>query len=51
MKKLLAMLLVITLMTTAAVCAFAEFEPNGNIEWYITSSPGGGSDIYTRKIN
>ena len=50
MKKLLAMLLVITLMTTAAVCALADFEPSGNIEWYITSSPGGGSDIYTRKI-
>lgn len=50
MKKILAMLLVITLMTTAAVCAFADFAPNGNIEWYITSSPGGGSDIYTRKI-
>ncbi len=35
------------LLTTPAL---ADFEPSGNIEWYITSSPGGGSDIYTRKI-
>jgi len=35
------------LLTTPAL---ADFTPSGNIEWYITSSPGGGSDIYTRKI-
>lgn len=56
MKKsltlILAMIVVISLMVSTAVFATAEssFEPSGNIEWYITSSPGGGSDIYTRKI-
>ena len=27
-----------------------SWTPTANVEWYITSSPGGGSDIYTRKI-
>ena len=26
------------------------FEPKKNVEWVVTSSPGGGSDIYTRVI-
>ena len=56
MKKsitlILALIVVISLLVSTAVFASAEssFEPSGNIEWYITSSPGGGSDIYTRKI-
>ena len=56
MKKsitlVLALIVVISLLASTAVFAYAEssFEPSGNIEWYITSSPGGGSDIYTRKI-
>ena len=56
MKKsitlVLALIVVISLLVSTAVFASAEssFEPSGNIEWYITSSPGGGSDIYTRKI-
>ena len=56
MKKsitlVLALIVVISLLASTAVFASAEssFEPSGNIEWYITSSPGGGSDIYTRKI-
>lgn len=28
----------------------AGWEPTGNITWYVTSGPGGGSDIFTRKI-
>ena len=27
------------------------FEPKDNINWIVTSSPGGGSDIYTRMIS
>jgi len=56
MKKsitlILALMVVISLLASTAIFASAEssFEPSGNIEWYITSSPGGGSDIYTRKI-
>lgn len=30
--------------------AATGWEPTGNITWYVTSSPGGGSDIFTRKI-
>ena len=55
MKKLitliLALMLVLGMLSSVAAFASAEgFTPSGNIEWYITSSPGGGSDIYTRKI-
>lgn len=55
MKKLitliLALMLVLGMLSSVVAFASAEgFEPSGNIEWYITSSPGGGSDIYTRKI-
>ena len=49
--------LIITSMFLAAGMLFAvgasadeAWEPSANVEWYITSSPGGGSDIYTRKI-
>ena len=55
MKKLitliLALMLVLGMLSSVVAFASAEgFTPSGNIEWYITSSPGGGSDIYTRKI-
>ena len=55
MKKLITLILALILVlgTLSSVAAFATaegFTPSGNIEWYITSSPGGGSDIYTRKI-
>ena len=30
--------------------AAAPFVPKNTINWMCTSSPGGGSDIYTRKI-
>ena len=38
------------LMSGSALADEASWEPSANVEWYITSSPGGGSDIYTRKI-
>lgn len=28
-----------------------NYEPKDNIDWIVTSSPGGGSDIYTRMIS
>lgn len=31
--------------------ASAAFAPSKPIDWMVTSSPGGGSDIYTRKIS
>lgn len=35
---------------TGGDAAASGWAPSANVEWYITSSPGGGSDIYTRKI-
>ena len=35
---------------SAAPAEAGSWSPSANVEWYITSSPGGGSDIYTRKI-
>ncbi|MDT4763000.1 tripartite tricarboxylate transporter substrate-binding protein [Sphaerochaeta sp. PS] len=34
----------------AEVAGPASFVPTKNIEWYVTSSPGGGSDIFTRNL-
>ena len=34
----------------AAETSAAAFAPSKDIEWVVTSSPGGGSDIYTRVI-
>jgi putative tricarboxylic transport membrane protein len=58
MKKL--SLIVTILLLFFAIPAFAagtsessgsaEFVPSRNIEWYCTSSPGGGSDIFTRNL-
>lgn len=45
---LIASLLAIAV--AAPVFAQATFTPSQNIEWIVTSSPGGGSDIYTRVI-
>lgn len=36
--------------TPASQPAPAGWEPGKNIEWVVTSSPGGGSDIFTRMI-
>lgn len=57
MKKVF--LLAIVLFVAAIVPVFAQgeaetgsegFVPSKDIEWFVTSSPGGGSDIYTRMI-
>jgi len=34
----------------ATASASEAFVPSRNIEWYVTSSPGGGSDIFTRTL-
>lgn len=49
MKKFLAVLAALALVVSLVPAALA-WEPSANVEWFITSSPGGGSDIYTRKI-
>lgn len=59
MKKHVLIALVVLLITLAAPL-FAQgaaevsatgFVPSKEIEWIVTSSPGGGSDIFTRKIS
>jgi len=54
--------LVLALVLLASVSVFANgtaeaaggaeksFVPTRNVDWYVTSSPGGGSDIFTRTI-
>ena len=57
MRKI-ALVLTMALLVSVAVFAGAQaeaqagkaFTPSKNIEWYVTSSPGGGSDIFTRTI-
>lgn len=58
MKKILAVLLS-TVMTAGLLAGCGNdsggsssgaFKPSKNIDWIVTSSPGGGSDIYTRMI-
>ena len=34
----------------AATSVSEAFVPSRNVEWYVTSSPGGGSDIFTRTL-
>jgi len=59
MKKSV-LLLTIVLLIASSVILFAQggaeagsqgFVPSKDIEWFVTSSPGGGSDIYTRSIS
>ena len=61
MKKLMAMTLALVMALSLAACGSKEeapaeggeaaaFVPEKNISWICTSSPGGGSDIFTRKI-
>jgi len=47
-----ALLLVVPAFAAAQseVAASGTFVPSKNIEWYVTSSPGGGSDIFTRTL-
>ncbi|MDY0290058.1 MAG: tripartite tricarboxylate transporter substrate binding protein [Sphaerochaeta sp.] len=57
MKKI-AIVLAFALLLAAPVFAAAQsevagsvgFVPSKNIDWYVTSSPGGGSDIFTRTL-
>lgn len=55
MKRKIALLLAVVLSITALVgCGGGKggaYEPASNIDWIVTSSPGGGSDIYTRMIS
>jgi putative tricarboxylic transport membrane protein len=48
----LALLLAVPVFAAAQseVAASAGFVPSRNIDWYVTSSPGGGSDIFTRNL-
>lgn len=58
MKKLLLAVLIASAMISPVFAngekettqAGGPFVPQQNIEWYCTSSPGGGSDIFTRTI-
>ena len=51
MTLIVSLILAVSLISAMAVSADEPaWEPSANVEWYITSSPGGGSDIYTRKI-
>lgn len=62
MKKLMALSLALVMALSLAACGGSDekqpaeggddaaFVPTKNISWICTSSPGGGSDIFTRKI-
>lgn len=57
MKKIAIVLAFALLLVTPAFAAAQSevgsseaFVPSKNIEWYVTSSPGGGSDIFTRTL-
>ncbi len=51
MKKILAIAAVASLIGAPFSASAADFKPTKDIEWVVTSSPGGGSDIYTRFIS
>lgn len=57
MKRKLAMVLAGVMMLSAAITGCGgsgggdgTFTPKSTVNWTVTSSPGGGSDIYTRMI-
>lgn len=52
MKRVTLLALAVAMAALAASPLFAQggFVPSQNIEWIVTSSPGGGSDIYSRFI-
>ena len=50
MKKILA-IAAVALLSAPLSASAAEFTPKKDIEWVVTSSPGGGSDIYSRFIS
>jgi len=49
MRRLIFTILIIGLLLSMSISAFAEF-PDREIEWIIWSSPGGGSDLTARSI-
>ncbi|WP_242860840.1 Bug family tripartite tricarboxylate transporter substrate binding protein [Defluviitalea phaphyphila] len=55
-KKLIILLAVLSICSTSLIgCQNKEtsktYEPSSTISWIVTSSPGGGSDIFTRMIS
>ncbi len=53
MKKrflFLPILAISTIFTLVGWCGDSGFSPKKTVNWTVTSSPGGGSDIFTRKI-
>ncbi|MDF2890293.1 MAG: tricarboxylic transporter [Clostridia bacterium] len=55
-KKMVTLLAVILILSTALIgCQSQEvsktYTPDSTINWTVTSSPGGGSDIFTRMIS
>ncbi len=55
MKKVIVLMLVVMLSVMAAGCskeggANGAFAPKSTVDWYCTSSAGGGSDIFSRMI-
>ena len=51
MKKILAIAAMASLVSAPLSAGAADFKPTKDIEWVVTSSPGGGSDIYSRFIS
>ncbi len=51
MKKILAIAAMVSLMSAPLSASASDFTPKKDIEWVVTSSPGGGSDIYSRFIS
>ena len=49
-KAVLLIASLLILVFANPLFAQGAFAPSQNIEWIVTSSPGGGSDIYTRMI-
>ena len=47
----LMMVSAVTGCTSKAVSSDGTFTPKETVNWTVTSSPGGGSDIYTRMIS
>lgn len=54
-KKIVALLIGLLVVIALGGCGKeannVNYEPKSNIDWIVTSSPGGGSDIYTRMIS
>ncbi len=57
MRKILACVALASLVSGQVFAADDKtaspsgFKPSRDVEWVVTSSPGGGSDIYTRIIS